>query len=204
MTGSSLRTSFQKKSNQRWKPRLNDSLCFSAEECQCFTRTFKSVFPIYSNSVVLWGVLTFFSSSCLSQNTEKVDFLVNAVKAHRSYTNMVSVDGTEAGRRSRRLVIVFVFLTVDPMCRPKPAKTAFTNKCCVCVEVWCIFFLFAIKNLFVSPAVALGDKFLLYHEHNEHTQCSLFELNPKYTILLLQTLNRAANINEYTAEKNTQ
>ena len=57
-----------------------------------------------------------------SQNTEKVDLMEKAVKAHRSYTNMVSVQSYGE--------YMIVLLPDNLMCTPKPIM-----KYCVCIRV---------------------------------------------------------------------
>ena len=53
------------------------------------------------------------------------------------------------------------------------------------------------KTIQTHQAVALGNMLLRWHEH---THCSLFRLNPRYTVLMLQMLYRTTNVDSSAAE----
>lgn len=80
---------------------------------------FQVHYSIRLNTVKLY-VLTLLSSSCLSQNTEKVALMVKAIKAHRSYTNMVGIHNTRVCREFRRSMVMFFLWSTRAMCRAKP------------------------------------------------------------------------------------
>ncbi len=79
-------------------------------------------------------------------------------------------------------------------------STDLTNKYCVCIKAWYIFFLSAVQKLLQTTSHTV-DMFL---HHHEHTHCSLFWLSPTYIVLLPQILTRVPNVDSSITETSPQ